>query len=62
VPIAVTHAAGTTSRSFDERTGGGVWVLHGRYTFNAGTGGSILVSDSAGQAAADAVRLVPVTP
>ena len=62
VPIAVTHAAGTTTRAFDERTGGGVWVLHGRYTFNAGTAGFVQVADSAGQAAADAVRFVPVTP
>jgi hypothetical protein len=62
VPIAVTHAGGTTTRTFDERTGGGVWTLHGRYTFNAGTAGFVQVTDSAGQAAADGVRLVPLSP
>ncbi|HXH07940.1 MAG TPA: S8 family serine peptidase [Vicinamibacterales bacterium] len=60
VPISVTHAGGTTTRTFNQRTGGGQWVLHGRYTFNAGTGGYVQVSDANGQAAADAVRFVPV--
>jgi hypothetical protein len=60
VPISVTHAGGTTTRTFNEQTGGATWVLHGRYTFNAGTGGFVQVNDSAGQAAADAVRFVPV--
>jgi PKD repeat protein len=61
VPIAVTHAGGTTSKTFNEQSGGGAWVLHGRYSFNAGNGGYVQVSDSAGQAAADVVRFVPVT-
>ena len=60
VPITVVHAAGATTRTFNERTGGGQWVLHGRYSFNAGTAGYVQVSDSAGQAAADAVRWVTV--
>ena len=60
VPISVTHAGGTTTRTFNEQTGGATWVLHGRYTFNAGTGGFVQVNGSAGQAAADAVRFVPV--
>ena len=59
VPISVTHAAGTTTRTFNEQTGSGVWVLHGTYTFNAGTGGYVQVSAANGQAAADAVRFVP---
>jgi PKD repeat protein len=61
VPITVRHAAGTTSRTFNEQSGGGAWVLHGRYSFNAGNAGYVQVSDTAGQAAADAVRFVPVT-
>lgn len=60
VPIVVAHAAGTTSRAFDEQKAPGSWVLHGRYTFNAGTAGYVQASDSKGAALADAVRLVPV--
>jgi len=60
VPITVTHAAGSTTQMFNEQTPGGTWVLHGRYSFNAGTGGFVQVSDVNGQAAADAVRFVPV--
>ncbi len=59
VPIAVRHADGTTTKTFDQRTGGGQWRLHGRYRFNAGTAGYVQVSDANGQAAADAVRFVP---
>jgi hypothetical protein len=60
VPIAVTHAGGTTSKTYNQQTGGGVWVLHGSYNFNAGTAGYVQVSDVNGQACADAVRFVPV--
>ena len=59
VPITVVHAAGSAPRTFNQQTGGGLWVLHGRYTFNAGTAGYVQVSSANGQAAADAVRLVP---
>jgi hypothetical protein len=60
VPITVVSAGGQTSRLFDERTGGGRWILHGRYTFNAGTTGYVEASGANGNASADAVRLVPV--
>lgn len=59
VPIRVVHAGGTTIRRFNQRKNGGTWVLHGRYTFTAGTAGSVRVSDRNGQASADAVRWVP---
>jgi hypothetical protein len=59
VPITVVYAGGTNTRLFNERTGGGQWVLHGRYTFNAGTTGYVETSDANGSAGADAVRLVP---
>ncbi len=59
-PFAVVHAGGTTTRTFNERSGGGQWVLHGRYTFNSGTAGYVETSDVNGQACADAVRFVPV--
>jgi hypothetical protein len=58
VPVAVTHAAGTTTKNFDEKLAGGQWVLHGRYRFAIGTAGFVQVSDANGQAAADAIRLV----
>ena len=59
VPINVVHNSGAVSKSFNQRTGGGQWVLHGRYAFNVGKSGYVEVTDSTGQAAADAVRLVP---
>ncbi len=55
MPITVVHAGGSTTRNYNEQTGGGQWVLHGRYTFNAGTAGYVETSDANGQAAADAV-------
>jgi hypothetical protein len=60
VPITVTHAAGSTTAQFNQRLAGGQWNLHGRYTFNAGTGGFVQTTDANGQASADAVRFVPV--
>jgi hypothetical protein len=59
VPVVVRHASGTTSHTFDEKSGGGAWVLHGRYNFNTGSAGYVEVRDTSGQAAADAVRFVP---
>ena len=59
VPISVTHSAGTTTRTFNQQTAGGQWVLHGTYTFAPGASGIVQVSDANGQAAADTVRLVP---
>ena len=60
VPIQVTHASGSTTRSFNERKAAGTWVLHGRYTFSAGTAGYVQTSDVSGVAGADAVKFVPV--
>jgi hypothetical protein len=60
VPITVNHAAGSTTRTFNQQTGGGRWQLHGRYTFTTGSVGSVGVSDANGQASADAVRFVRV--
>ena len=61
VAYTVVHANGATTRTFNQQTGGGAWVLHGRYTFNAGTAGSVRVNDANGRAGADAARFVPVT-
>jgi hypothetical protein len=61
VPLTVVHAGGQTVRNFNQRVNGGQWVLHGRYAFAAGTSGYVQVGAGNGQAAADAVRFVPVT-
>ncbi len=61
VPISVTHSTGTATKNFNQQAGGGQWVLHGRYAFAAGKTGFVQVSDASGQAAADAVRFLPVT-
>jgi hypothetical protein len=60
VPILVAHAIGTTTRIFNERKAPGSWVLHGRYTFNAGTGGYVQISGENDTALADAVHFVPI--
>jgi hypothetical protein len=60
VPVTVGHAAGTSVRTLNEQRSAGGWVLHGRYTFNSGTGGYVETNDSSGAALADAIRLVPV--
>jgi hypothetical protein len=59
VPITVCHAAGCSTRTFNQQQNGAQWILHGRYNFNAGSAGYVQVSDQNGQAAADAVRFVP---
>ena len=61
VPMTVVHAGGTTTKNVNQQVNGGQWVLHGRYSFNAGTGGYVQLSDANGQADADAVRFVPVS-
>jgi hypothetical protein len=35
----VAHAGGTTQKTYNQQVGGGQWVLHGTYSFSAGTGG-----------------------
>ncbi len=62
VPISVTSTSGTNTANYNQKTGGGAWVLHGRYNFALGTGGYVQVSDVNGQAGADAVRFVRVNP
>ena len=60
VPVSVRHAAGTSLKNYNQRTAGGQWVLHGRYSFVVGTGGYVEVSDINGRAAADAIRFLRV--
>jgi hypothetical protein len=61
VPISVNHTGGLTTKTFNQQTNGGKWVLYGAYNFDEGTGGFVTISDINGQACADAVRfeLVP---
>jgi hypothetical protein len=49
VPITVVYAGGSNTRVFNERAAGGQWVLHGRYTFSAGTTGYVETSDAIGR-------------
>jgi hypothetical protein len=59
VPITVGgQTTGARTQTYDEQAGGGQWVLHGTYTFAAGSRGTVQVSNGNGQAAADAVRFV----
>lgn len=61
VPVTVVAADGAVTKFFNQSSGGGQWVRHGRYTFNAGAAGYVEVSNGgAGQVSADAVRFVPI--
>lgn len=60
VPVTVRHAGGDRIVNFNMQTGGGAWVLHGRYSLSTGSSHWVEVSDKNGQASADAVRLAPV--
>lgn len=66
VPIAVTHAGGTSTVYVNQQTNGGKWNLLGTWTFNAGTGGYARLKDSFADsskvAIADAFRFVTVMP
>jgi uncharacterized repeat protein (TIGR01451 family) len=61
-PYTVNHADGSTTIPMDQgdRDRAGQWNNIGVFTFNAGTSGSIvLTNDTDGRVVADAVRLVP---
>jgi PKD repeat protein len=63
VPITITHANGTASKTVNQQTDGGKWNLLGTYTFNASAGGTVKLSapDPAPTSyCADAVRFVYV--
>ena len=49
-----------TVKNFNQQSGGGKWVLHGRYHFLTGSDGYVEVDDVNGLAVADAIRLVRV--
>jgi RHS repeat-associated protein len=56
----ITHVAGTTDATRDQKTGGGVWNSLGTYTFSGAAGQGVkLTATNTGAAAADAVRFLP---
>lgn len=58
-PYEIVHADGTSIVTANQTTGGGKWNLLGIYSFDAGTGGSVTLDNSAaGTVSADAVRFV----
>ena len=60
-PVKVVSADGAVTRTYDQRSGGGQWVLHGRYSFTAGTNGYVEIGNGGeGRVSADAVRFVPM--
>jgi len=60
VPIDVNSTSGTTTVTVNMQANGGTWVSLGTYAFNAGTGGSVRVSNTGtnGYVIADAVRFL----
>jgi hypothetical protein len=64
VPYTITHAGGSTTVPKNQRENGGTWQSLGTYTFNAGTTGNVLVSNTGTTSwvTADAVKFVYQTP
>ncbi len=62
VPYNITYSAGTVPVNKNQQANGGSWQLLGTYTFNAGTGGKVVVSNTGttGYVIADAIRFVLV--
>lgn len=62
VPIVITSALGVETVTVDQRINGGEWVSLGTYTFNAGTAGHVVISNTntTGYVVADAVKFEPV--
>jgi hypothetical protein len=58
-PFTVAHSSGNTVVNVNQQTNGGKWNLLGTYSFSAGTGKSIEISDNAnGEVVADGVMLI----
>jgi len=63
-PFSIVNAKGTASVTENQQINGGQWISLGIYSFNAGTGGSVTVSDTGanGNVIANAVEFVPAAP
>ncbi|CAH1192434.1 hypothetical protein PAECIP111891_00298 [Paenibacillus allorhizoplanae] len=61
VPVTINHAGGPDSIIVNQQANGGIWNFIGRYAFNAGTSGNVVISNTgtAGFVIADAVKFVP---
>jgi hypothetical protein len=62
-PLVIAHSNGTdTSKTVNQQTNGGTWVLIGQYNLSAGTSNYIqILADDAGFTIADAVKFELVT-
>lgn len=60
VAVDIVHQGGTSTLVVNQRTNGGIWYSLGEYTFDAGTGGRVVIrNDGAdGYVIADAVSFV----
>lgn len=58
VPFTITHAGGTQAVTVNQQVNGAAWVSLGTFSFNAGTAGNVLISNTGttGFVVADAVR------
>jgi len=62
VPVTVQYSSGTTSMMVNQQLNGFKWNYLGRYSFNAGTSGKIILTDAAnGIITADAAKWEPVS-
>lgn len=61
--LVVTSAGAPASFTIDQQFNGGGWMLLGTYSFNAGTAGNVLISDTGadGYVIADAVAFIAVS-
>ncbi|MGO4495083.1 right-handed parallel beta-helix repeat-containing protein [Paenibacillus sp. 2RAB27] len=61
VPVTVNYAGGQSSTTINQQANGGMWNSIGRYAFNAGTSGYVVISNTGttGFVIADAVKFVP---
>lgn len=59
-PFTINHAFGSNIVSVNQQSGGGSWQLLGTFTFNPGTGGSVIIGTggTTGMVIADAIRFV----
>ncbi|MDY6935912.1 MAG: choice-of-anchor X domain-containing protein, partial [Spirochaetota bacterium] len=57
VPYTINYSGGSDVVVMNQERGGGAWIYLGTYYFNAGTGGSVMISDDANEyIIADAVK------
>jgi hypothetical protein len=62
VPITITHGGGVANTTANQQSNGGAWFNLGVFSFNAGTNGNLLLSNTGanGYVVADAAMWTPV--